>query len=540
MNPPEHPTSSQTPPALPLVCQIGFAGTRHVHPHPTQPNRDAFDAALRRQLRDALLQLPELLGLSSQHFMVGLSQMAAGADMLFTETAAELGWKQRVFLPQSRQDFLTATGSCGPDFSPSDQSRALALLQSDHIIEESVASTSGCRQERFEDTNLKLMSEADALVCIRRDDLADRPGGTGMIIRKAQSKGLAILELRLSVDDEGMPALKPLWHPPSDPTRLQALVLPDWTHDAPTLICPDGAWLSPDDYAQAFKKLCSAQAQHRRQDFNRGALVIVATHLTATTLAAMTLGHLVHGWLVYAALALEIMLLSWGLLTHHRLHHRHHTAQWAMARLCAEVCRSVRAFGRVGSSLGYLQTLNMPAELRPILRTFNVLHLVSVKAKPDQDWASEVKRYLHDRLDHPDPRLGQVKYFEQQRAGAQRMVNWMSRLFLCMTVAALAATAIKLALKWQHVAESAHGWLGFFAVVLPVAAVGAMSLAAAWDAEARAHTFARMKGYLLQQAEQLRRAESRRESALLAEETERQLLNETLTWFSRRTFTGIA
>lgn len=82
--------------------------------------------------------------------------------------------------------------------------------------------------------------------------------------------------------------------------------------------------------------------------------------------------------------------------------------------------------------------------------------------------------------------------------------------------------------------------MGVVAIMLPVMAVGGMSIAAALDAEARDHTFAQMRDFLTAQVQRLTQAASQREAMALAVEAETRLLGETLTWYARRVYTGIA
>ena len=82
--------------------------------------------------------------------------------------------------------------------------------------------------------------------------------------------------------------------------------------------------------------------------------------------------------------------------------------------------------------------------------------------------------------------------------------------------------------------------LGFLAVVLPVSAVAVLSLAAANDLQARQHTFGEMLDFLQIQQNRLRLAASRRDFTRIVMETESRLLGETVNWFSRRSFTGVA
>jgi len=82
--------------------------------------------------------------------------------------------------------------------------------------------------------------------------------------------------------------------------------------------------------------------------------------------------------------------------------------------------------------------------------------------------------------------------------------------------------------------------LGTLAIVMPVLAAAALSLAAAHDLEAQGHTYQEMFEFLERQKEYLRAATSERDYADLVLETESRLLGETANWFSRRFFTGVA
>jgi len=83
-------------------------------------------------------------------------------------------------------------------------------------------------------------------------------------------------------------------------------------------------------------------------------------------------------------------------------------------------------------------------------------------------------------------------------------------------------------------------FLPLLTILLPVLAVAALSLAAAFDLEARRHTFKEMHEFLERQTRHLTEAASEREFAKLLLETESRLLGETVNWFSRRSFTGVA
>jgi hypothetical protein len=80
---------------------------------------------------------------------------------------------------------------------------------------------------------------------------------------------------------------------------------------------------------------------------------------------------------------------------------------------------------------------------------------------------------------------------------------------------------------------------GFLAVVLPLLAVAALSLAASVDLEAQVKTYRKMVHDLQVQKQLLTNAASERAFVSQALETERQLVGETLAWYWRRSFTSV-
>lgn len=73
-------------PDLPLVLQLGFAGSRFLLDPEQYPTVDVerFEAEVCQKMVAMLRDLPQELGLSSHHFVCGISSLAIGADMAFT------------------------------------------------------------------------------------------------------------------------------------------------------------------------------------------------------------------------------------------------------------------------------------------------------------------------------------------------------------------------------------------------------------------------------------------------------------------------
>jgi hypothetical protein len=78
--------TNEAEPILPVVVQLGFAGSRTLLDTAKNPAVDpaAFEKAVQRKLVECLAELPGRLGLAHYHFLCGHSQIAIGADTLFT------------------------------------------------------------------------------------------------------------------------------------------------------------------------------------------------------------------------------------------------------------------------------------------------------------------------------------------------------------------------------------------------------------------------------------------------------------------------
>jgi hypothetical protein len=549
-------TNIPVPPPIPLVVQLGFVGSRRLVDAAAQPGVDpaAFAAALQPLLTARLARLPAELGLEPQrHPVCGVSSLAIGGDMLFARACAALDWPHRVFLPQLREDFLAATGSGGArDFTDAEAAAARALLAGPGVIQERVASKSPDRRERFEDVNLELIRVCDLLVVLVRAGADGQPGGSLDAIQQATACERTVLELHVSVDATGQPHLDAgTWHhraaftPPALPHELAAL------HTDLTGLPPVA------DYCAALKGFTSHTSRQRQAFFKRAALWVVGTHVLATLCAVVAL-KLAGSALVPAVLGLELLLLAIGLLLHEALHGgkivrvlralpvlgrlnglAHAVQVWAMSRLASECARSTLALRDVPAPLGHLFTLPLPAALRPLLRTLNVLHLRATRALPANAWTARRDDYLDGRIfrvkKEKDP--GQVRYYMRELRKARQHHGWARAAFLTGSVGAFVATACKLLF---HAPGAAAALLGGAAILLPVLAVAAMSLAAAHDLEARAHTFGEMLAFLRAQRRRLRRAPTEHAFRHLALETEARLLGETAAWLARRAFTGIA
>jgi len=549
-----NPSNPSAPADLPVVVSLGFAGSRQLLDPTTKLNetqKEVFYRATRDKLAEHLAEFRVDLGLDSRHFFCGVSQIAIGADTLFTEVCQEKSIAQRFFLPQPRDEYLRAVNSQGePDFTPEQRGIAEQWFKSPHLIQVRVVSEADSRAKRFEEVSYEILSVSEVVVCLLRKDAEGRPGGTDQFLEGALRRGKPVLEIRVAERDG-----QPVFDPPvrhnygagSQSTSWKPPALPDGAHAfAPSsnLVPPSpGIPMGIDDYLAGLKKTGSEQAELKRNFFRRAAFFIIGAHLCATAFAGfalMTKDH--HDPIVRWCLGAELLLLLIGCVSHVILHNSHAVRVWAMSRLVAEVARSVKAMGKIHVHLGYLFVLPFPPLLRPLLRTVNVIHLASTRTVSGS-WEGRRDLYLSSRLDGPN---GQIVYYEKAHDIAECQHKLASGIFYLCTAVAFAASLAKLLIVSEcfsvsvDVKDTAPGWLGLAAILLPAIAVGVLSLAASFDLEARVNTYEEILDYLRPTTRNLiANAGSETEFTRLALETEARLLGETANWASRRSFTSV-
>ena len=534
---------------LPCVVQLGFAGSRHwIECGLLSADMEVKLAEL---LRAVIRSLPEILKLEPHHFLCGISQLAIGADTLFTRTCAAEGIPQRLFLPQPHDVFLSAMALDGtPDFTDDENQVAAGLLGSPHLIQERVVSVAADRPTRFQDVNSEIVRVSDVLIGLTRENASTTPGGTRDFIRLAIEGRKPTLELQL-VWTDGVPRLEETWH------NLDHFNwLPELPEEVAEIQMPVGAGQrtlpTVAMFCDAVKAHTSQVASKSQATFSRAAIVIIGTHILATLFATLALAlhgsHSEHDATIappFGLISLLVMgvgLLSWGYATHQRLHHAEATGTWALNRLLAEINRSVMQIGPLHMYLDYLFHLRLPNRFRPLLRTINVLHLSSTRIEIGT-WQSLREMYLRQRL--TDVETGQITYYERRAHREERLLVLFRCLFQMCSALATTATAIKVGvlLKWLPTTteseSAATGLLGLCAVVLPVMAVGVMSWSAAMDYAARVNTYQKTAAWLRTQCDEFKLASSQSEFQRLVSETEFGLIGETAEWYLRRSFTSV-
>ncbi len=546
--------------AIPIVVSLGFAGSRHLLPSGEQHSYaqiERFHRSLQTRLVDLLRRLPDELGLSSAHVFCGVSQIAIGADTVFTRACAELKLPQRIFLPQSRDSYLAAGGpEESDDFAAEEISAALHLLDSPHVIEESVVSDGSDRATRFTDTNLEIVRECDVFVCLMRADAAGQPGGTLELLNKAKRLGFPVLEIRAGLEsDEAVctltrhnwptPGAHAPWRPPVLPARLMA----NAQTAAASMPAAEHILTDARGRLAALATISNDEATRYRGKFRFAAAYIIGAHLSATVCAVVGLkvgaGADITAWLL-----VEMLLLASGVATHFALHHSGNVKSWAIYRLTAELCTSILAISNLRVSMLNLYNMPFPSGLLPLLRTLHVLQLIACRAG-SAPWPALRDTYFKQRLD------GQISYYSRERARGLRRLALANRVFIFASSVAFAITFFKLAtthilplsilpasiLPTSMAAPAStliDTVVSVVAIVLPMVAVAALSLAASFDLEARVHTYEETLGDLELVRKRMQEADTEREFSHLALKAEHELLSETANWASRRSFTGVS
>jgi hypothetical protein len=170
---------------------------------------------------------------------------------------------------------------------------------------------------------------------------------------------------------------------------------------------------------------------------------LIGAHLLATGCAVAAMQKYGTAWLP-ALLGAELLLLATGLSAHQYLHRSHLVKVWAMTRLVAEVARSGLALENVEGYLQHLFSLPLPGSLRPMLRTFNVLHLRETSLLRNSSWEERLTQYLKQRLE--DSKTGQIAYYDGKRAQAKVWQRVAGFTFLGCSILAIAASLGELSL----------------------------------------------------------------------------------------------
>lgn len=552
-----HQTSTKVNFTLPAVVQLGFSGSRALFEGVLTDSPHALQlcAEFKPWLDWRLERLRKELNLDDNQFLVGISQLACGADMLFTKYCRSQSIPQRFFLPENRYDFLNAVEPDGtPDFTPFQRAEAETLFESEHVIQERVVCNSPDRSSRFVESNLEILRVSDAMVCVLRADSVGKIGGTRQLLKRAIVRGVPVLEIQVAEQAGRFVVVVDKWHNLPNETGRPIQNFPEFLGQLsyPKFVSGQNPIPKRNEFCEKLMNLATRHAANRQRLFRRGAVVIIGTHVLATVLATGVLAiphsenhsYDTHSfdwltWGMVGVLSVELVLLVLGYFVHWLLHHSRAVQDWASARFVCELVRSVDAIGSRHLYLTHLYRISIPIAWRPLLRTLSVVHLNSTWPHRNQPWQAMRDQYIHHRFD--DPKHGQLKFFEESLERDRRLMWRCQTIFSLFSIYAMLATAAKILMLSYHFDNHVLPVvIGFFAVTLPVIAVAGLSWAAAIDCEARVETFEETLRFLRRQRPYLEQADSAFEFDQLLMETEAVLLGEISSWYSRRTTKGVS
>jgi hypothetical protein len=554
-----HPeTKPMSTAAHALALHVGFAGARDLGlTGLPEAAATARFAQLVDKMAETLTGLTQRLRLHAGYFPVGLSQLAVGADSVFADACQRAGILHRLLLPQPRDGFLDAVGSNGPDFDQTQKPAAIRRFSAPNVIQERVASTSPDRRTRFRECSLEIIRLSDVVVTLQPKvtPTGHKPGGTKEFLAAARRHGKVILECQFAFVADGT----------LDWSVMKTL---SKQHSFPQLPALFEQPLPRVGFVDQLKKHASERADALKRQFERRMRAIIVAHVAATALAGAALAlsyafpqkSLAAMVAVTTLLGIEFILLIWGWLTHRRLHVDRDTADWATARLAAELARSADTLGpgvdqvmidsqptkiRFAGQHTHLKAffdLPIPADFRALTRTMNVLHLEATLPNKAAEWRQLRDRYVRERLDTTlTKNRGQIPYFATELDIAERVVRHTHNTFHAAVAIAVLSTLSKLTLPiFEIKLPGVAAMLSWLAIVMPVLAVGVMSVSANLDKEARASTYRDLHDFLSGQRRLLLAAETEPEFLLLQSECEVKLLGETLHWYDRRRFVNPA
>ncbi len=360
-----------------------------------------------RQLRqpEAVAKaLVALLGALSEEIdgtLVGVSSLAAGADILFAETILDLSLPWRALLPVSLDELRH-------DFTAEEWRFREQLLA--RATEIQVRGQAALRDEADLECGLDTLDQADLFIAVWDERPAALPGGTGDFVAYARGVGKPLIIL----NPETLEARRVGWggHSFLDPEIRFLNDLPDGASVAP----PDPSPV-PSTLWRFFTKV-DQMATRTAPNFRRW----VASSLVLNTGATLLLAFIISFALRLPVLDALVFLMTAGAmgagfyLKYRKVHNR-----WIHCRVAAEICRAAIATWELPRLvLPDLQGLGETfARLTTSIRMMHLCTRPAVTAP----WEQIQERYLRQRIDD------QIQYHQARAARLARLRQRLISLF---------------------------------------------------------------------------------------------------------------
>lgn len=481
---------------LPLFHVVGFSGHRELN--------DA--AAVAKTITESLDDLRR----EAPGEWIGLSSVAAGADLIFVRTVLgqSMGWE--ALLPLPVVDFEK-------DFTPQEWLKVQALLSQAEYLE--ISAEPGSRNEAYLSGGFEIVNRCDVLLVVWDGQPARGKGGTADVVAYARAMGRPLVIIN--------PDTRAVRRENFEQLRL---------HDANLLFLnavPGDAAVAqgtPQQLVAAFQKKIDDAATQSSPHFRRLIAITVWLHVTATALAAAALAFDWH-WaaLPWAKLLLLSAALGVALIVSYRRTHHH----WIRCRLAAEITRSALAIWGLPRATRLFAYFDWSG-LEPLRRSLDVLHRRAARETP-VDFDSFRQTYLAARIDN------QLAYFKKQEARAIPLLSKLRLGFNVASVGAIIFTALYAVHgtfgwpEWPHVLEEIMYY--FAPIIFPVLAAAFISLISINDLHRRGARYREMCIRLETVRKEIAHSQTWAGLERAIAKAERVLLQEVFEWHSITSFT---
>jgi len=483
-----HPPSPSV--RLPTTLAIGFTGHRNL------PDESKCRQAIRKVLSEWKAKVPGVV--------YGLTSVAAGGDLLFAETCAELNIPVRIFLPVPREQFRS-------DFDESTWSRAERVFKGALSVE--VTGAGEELTERYYECGIETVQQSRLLIALWDGKVSKGLGGTADMVYFAKEQGRPVIWIHSATGD--VQFLNESSEILNDPEMRFLNELPDPKSAMPLA--------TPYDVAKAWFTKLDENASRVAPQFR----LMAAIPIFCTALAAVLSGKsaTVGGSVAWLWLGTALGITAACLPTVMRLGRRQ--VGWTRMRTAAEICRSCLALWGTPTLYEVVGPEVVP-DLAGMLTSLNFLK-ISDRASRENNLDEFKRVYRASRVQD------QIAYFSRHanhaaaRARIYRVVTWV-----------ITSLAVVLDFWLLLNAHGLNHWIStrlrpemaLSVAILFQTATVAGSLVVVYDYVRRRDRYREMHRMLLQWDKQLELSETWSIVLRVATTVEKALLAELIEWRS--------
>jgi hypothetical protein len=406
---------------LPATLAIGFTGQRVL-----------LDETRSRSLLLGFLR--ERCGLT-KGVVYGVSTIAEGSDLLFTEACLELGIPLQLLLPMPVNEL-------GATFDASIWERAKRVLEQATAIE--IIGSPGSIEENYYECGIEIVQRSGLLVALWGGEPCRGASGADPVVSFAEKIGRPVIWIQCEN------SATQIFNQAAEHKLLEDPEL-DFLNDLPDcgVSCSDG---SPTDIAvQWFQKIDANASRLAPQVRRLASIPIIYTAAAALLSGAASKSSAGVAWIAVSA-ALGVTAAALPVIL--RLDRRQ--AMWARTRTAAEVCRSVLALWDspfqcevIGPEIGSEMAGTLTSLRFLKMKALSLSHVTLEEFK---------QRYRKERV------LDQIEYYRNHASHAENQAETYRRVtFISIGVAILLALcwlAGTMGVTGLHVVLRGH-WFGF-------------------------------------------------------------------------------